>query len=115
MIQGLRAHRPAARWPSTELHHAVGVGHRPDLLGPGGRGKHHVGEIRGLVEEDVLHDQVIERGDRLACVFEVGSDIAGFSPMMYMPRISRRFAAFMFQPPSAPVGVERSPNPSKPS
>ena len=57
---------------AAELHHAVGVGHGADLLRPGGRRQHDVGEIRGLGEEDVLHDQVIERGERLARVIDVG-------------------------------------------
>ena len=57
---------------ASELHHAIGVGDGADLLGPRGGGQHDVGEIRRLGEEDVLHDQVIERGQRFARVIDVG-------------------------------------------
>ena len=72
---------------AAQLHEAVGVGEGAGLLGEGAGRQDHVGEVRGLGEEDVLHDQVLElrrapraRGSRR------GRDIAGFSPMMYMPR-----------------------------
>ena len=56
---------------AAELHHAIGVRHGADLLGPRGRGQHDVGEVRRFGEEDVLHDQMIERGERLAGVIDV--------------------------------------------
>jgi len=89
------------------LHHAIRVGDGADLLGPRGCCQHDIREVRGLGEEDVLHDQMIERRERLARVVDVGSDIAGFSPMMYIARISWFFAAFMIRRPSARDPIER--------
>ena len=57
---------------AAELHHAIGVRDGADLLGPRGRRQHHVGEIRRLGQEDVLHDQMVERGEGLAGVIDVG-------------------------------------------
>jgi len=45
---------------SSELHHAVCVGDRADLLRPRRRRQHHVGEISSFGEKDVLHHHVIE-------------------------------------------------------
>src|SRR6266568_4608419 len=45
---------------SSELNHAVGVGDCADLLRPGGCRQHHVGEVGGFGEEDVLNHHVIE-------------------------------------------------------
>ena len=56
---------------APELHHAIGVGDGADLLGPRGGGQHDIGEIRRFREEDVLHDQVIERGERFARVIDI--------------------------------------------
>ena len=52
------------RLPS-ELHQPVGVGERAGLLGERRRRQDHVGEIRGLGQEDVLHDQHLELRERL--------------------------------------------------
>ena len=57
---------------ASELHHAIGVGDGADLLRPRGGRQHDVGEIGRLGEEDVLHDDVIERGHRFARVIDVG-------------------------------------------
>jgi len=62
-----------------ELHHAVGVGHRPGPSRHAVERKHHVGRDTRSAEEDVLPDQV-DRAWRFAYarVFEVPeSDIAG--------------------------------------
>ena len=56
---------------AAELHHAVGVGDGAVLLGPRGGGQHHVGEVAGLGEEDVLHHQVLELRHRRARVVDV--------------------------------------------
>ena len=71
--------------------------------------QHHVGEIRGLGEEDVLHDQAFELRQRLrAHGCTSGSDIAGFSPMMYMPRILPACTASMISTTVRPgLWVER--------
>ena len=55
-----------------ELHQPVGVGEGAGLFGKRGRGQDHVGEIRGLGEEDVLHDQHLELRERRARVAHVG-------------------------------------------
>ena len=57
---------------AAELDLAVGVGDGAVLLGPGRGGQDHVGELRGLGDEEVLHDQVLEPGERGAGVVEVG-------------------------------------------
>ena len=54
------------------LHAALGVGERAFLLRERRRGQEHVGLLRGLVHEEVLHDQTVELGDRLLGVVEVG-------------------------------------------
>ena len=56
---------------ASELHHAIRVGDRADLLRPRRGWQHHVGEVGRLGEEDILHDEVIERGHRFACVIDV--------------------------------------------
>ena len=73
------------------LHSALGVGDRAFALAPRRRsGQHDVGELGGLGEEDVLHDQMIEvpraagSSGRLSA-----SDWAGFSPITYS-RLERR-------------------------
>ena len=44
----------------------------PVFSGQAEAGQHHVGEVGGLGEEDVLHDQAVERRERLARVVHVG-------------------------------------------
>ena len=61
-VDGLAAH----------LHQAVGVGEGAGLLGEGAGRQDHVGQVGGLGEEDVLHHQVLERGQRLARMVGVG-------------------------------------------
>ncbi len=56
---------------TSELHHAIGIGDGADLLRPRGGGQHDVGEVRRFGEEDILHDQVIEGGERFAGVIDV--------------------------------------------
>ncbi len=62
---------PAAGGLAPELDQAVGIGERARLFGKCGRGQDHVGEIRGLREEDVLDDQHLELGQRRARVGDV--------------------------------------------
>ena len=57
---------------APELHHAIGIGDRADLLRPRGGGQHDIGQVRGFGEEDILHHQVIERRERFARVIDVG-------------------------------------------
>ena len=46
------------------------------------RGQHDVGDLGGLGQEDVLHDQEVEPLEQLASrVLESASDCAGFSPI----------------------------------
>ena len=61
-IEGLAAH----------LHQPVGVGEGAGLFGEGGGRQDHVGEVGGLGQEDVLHHQVIQRGQRFARMVGVG-------------------------------------------
>ncbi len=56
----------------AQLHHAVGVGDRAGLLGPGGGGQHHIGQPGGFGHEDVLHHQVLQTGQRMARMVQVG-------------------------------------------
>ncbi len=57
---------------ASELHHAVGVGHGSRLLRPCRRRQDHVGEVASLGEEDLLHHQPVELGERLARVMHFG-------------------------------------------
>ena len=45
---------------AAELHAAVGVGEGAVFFGKRGRGQHHVGVERGLGQEQVLHDEMVE-------------------------------------------------------
>ena len=56
----------------AELHHAVGIADSAVFLGPGGGGQHHVGQPGGLGHKDVLHHQMLQTGQRVARVVEVG-------------------------------------------
>ena len=56
----------------SELHHAVGVAHGAGFFGPGGGGQHHVGQPGGLGHEDVLHHQVLQAGQGMAGMVQVG-------------------------------------------
>ena len=69
----------------TDLDQAVRVRVAAPLLGMRRRRKDYIGEDGGFGRKDVLHHQM--RGQRGAGGLEVGSDIAGFSPSMYMPRM----------------------------
>ena len=56
---------------AADLHAPVGVRVRPVLLQERGRRQHHVGELGRLGEEDVLHDEELERRERLADLVDV--------------------------------------------
>ena len=56
---------------AAQLHLTVGVGEGAVLLGEGGRRQHHVGEIGGFGQEDVLHHQPVQLGQRVAGVVDV--------------------------------------------
>ena len=43
----------------AQLHHAVGVAHRPRLFRPSRRGQHHVSQPRGFGHENILNHQVL--------------------------------------------------------
>ena len=72
---------------AAELDEPVGVGEGARLLRERARRQDDVGEVGRLGEEDVLHDEMLERRERSRAWFASGSDIAGFSPITYMPRI----------------------------
>ena len=93
---------------ARQLHAAVGVGEGAGLLREGRGRQDDVGVERGLGEEQVLHDQMIELGQRLrARGCRSGSDIAGFSPSTYMPLISPAWIAFMISTTVRPaLGIE---------
>ena len=57
---------------AAHLHLAVGVGDGAVLLRPGGGRQDHVGVGAGLGQEDVLHHQMFEMGERAARVVQVG-------------------------------------------
>ena len=57
---------------AAALHATVGVGVRALLLHVRAGGKDHVGELGRLGEEDVLHDEELERRKRLADLVDVG-------------------------------------------
>ena len=57
---------------AAELHQPVGVGEGAGLLRERARRQDDVGEVAGLGEEDVLHDQVLEHRQRFARVVGVG-------------------------------------------
>ena len=57
---------------SAELHHAIGIADRAVLLGPGGGRQHHVGEPGGLGHEDVLNHQMLEAGQGMTRMVQVG-------------------------------------------
>ena len=57
---------------TADLHLTVGVGERAPLLGVRGGRQHDVGVPRRLGQEDVLHDEMLELGQRLARVLHVG-------------------------------------------
>ena len=56
---------------TAELHQAVGVRERAGLLGERTRRQDHVGEIRRLGQEDVLHDEEIQLGQGLPHLVDV--------------------------------------------
>ena len=57
---------------TADLHLAVGVGEGAPFLRMGGGRQDHVGEPRRLGEEDVLDDEVLQMGERLADMALVG-------------------------------------------
>ncbi len=67
-----RASPGAVQRLAAQLHHAIGVGHRAGFLGPCGRRQNNVGVIAGFGQEDFLHHEMIELGQRLARVMRVG-------------------------------------------
>ncbi len=56
----------------AHLYHAVGVGDGAGLFRPGGGRQHHIGQPGGLGHEDVLHHQMLQAGQRMARVVQVG-------------------------------------------
>ena len=56
----------------AQLHHAVGIADRAVFLWPGGGRQHHVGEPGGLGHEDVLHHEMLEAGQGMARMVQVG-------------------------------------------
>ena len=56
---------------AADLHAPVGVRVGALLLEERGGGQHDVGELGRLGEEDVLHDEELERGERLADLVDV--------------------------------------------
>ena len=57
---------------AAHLHQPVGVGEGAGLLGKRAGREDHVGQVRRFGQEDVLHDQMIERGQRFARMVRVG-------------------------------------------
>ena len=60
------------------LHPPLAVRHRAFGLAPCSRGrKHHVGELGGLREEEILHDEQVERLEQMTGVQHVGLALRG--------------------------------------
>ena len=73
-----RQHGPA------DLHLPIGVGERAPLLRMRRGRQHDVGVPGRLGQEDILHDEMLERGKRLARVLLVGVRHRGVLALMYM-------------------------------
>ena len=56
----------------AQLHHPVGIADRAVFLWPGGGRQHHIGEPGGLGHEDVLHHQMLEAGQGMTRMVQVG-------------------------------------------
>ena len=56
---------------AAHLHRAVGVADGAGFLGPGAGGQHHIGQPGGFGQENVLHHQVLQTGQRVARVVQV--------------------------------------------
>ena len=70
---------------AAQLDLPVGIGDGAVLLRPGRGRQDDIGVFRGLGQEQILHDEMLELGQPARAWWTSGSDIAGFSPMMYMP------------------------------
>ena len=57
---------------AAHLHQPVGIGEGAGLFREGAGRQDHVGQVGGLGEEDVLHHQVLQRGQRFARMVGVG-------------------------------------------
>src|SRR6267142_1223318 len=60
------------------LNSPLGAGERALFFKAGSRGQHHVGELAGLAEENVLNDEELELAERVLNVIGVGVDYAHF-------------------------------------
>ena len=65
---------------------AVGVGERAFFFRPGSGRQEHVRKGAGLVDEQILRHQEFQLLHLWRVSFRFGSDIIGFSPMMYSAR-----------------------------
>ena len=70
--QSCRASPGGLEHGPRDLHLPVGVGEGAPLLGVRRGRQDHVGVPGGLGEEEVLHDEMLELGQRLARVLHVG-------------------------------------------
>ena len=57
---------------AAHLHLSVGVGDGAVFFGPRRGRQDHIGELRRFGDEDVLHYQVFEPGERGTCMIEIG-------------------------------------------
>ena len=56
----------------THLHQTIGVGEGAGFFGEGACGQDHVGQVRGFGQENVLHHQMLQRGQSPTCMVGVG-------------------------------------------
>ncbi len=66
-----RASPAAGEHGPRYLHAPIRVGEGARFLGKGRGRQHHIGVERGLGQEEILHDEVIEHRQRLASVIEI--------------------------------------------
>ena len=72
---------------AADLHQAVGVGEAAGLFREGGSRQDHVGQVAVSVRKMSCTTRWSSAASDSRAWFASGSDMAGFSPMMYMPRI----------------------------
>ena len=109
--QSCRASPGGSQGLAAELDAAVGVGERAGLLGEGRRGQDHVGVDRpSRSGRSPGRPGAPARPAPRGRGWTSGSDIAGFSPMMYIPLIVPRWIASMISTTVSPgSGSSASP------
>ena len=80
----------SSRRLAAHLNLPVGIGDRACFFRPGRRRQDDVGHHRGLCQEDILHDEMLELGDARAGVLEIGVRHRGILPHdIHAPDLTR--------------------------